>query len=52
MVVDRKLREKNIRLAEDPESFGDSSLKVAHELLGQPLNLSMSGLKAMNEDDE
>jgi hypothetical protein len=52
MVIDRKLREKNIRLAEDPESFADSSLKVAHELLGQPLTLSLSGLKAMTEDDE
>ena len=52
MVIDRKLREKNIRLLEDPESFADSSLKVAHELLGQPLTLSLSGLKAMTEDDE
>jgi hypothetical protein len=52
MVIDRKLREKNIRLEEDPESFTDSSLKVAHELLGQPLTLSLSGLKAMTEDDE
>lgn len=52
MVVDRKLREKKIRLAEDPESFSDSSLKVAHELLGQPLTLSLSGLKAMTEDDD
>jgi len=52
MVIDRKLRDKNIRLAEDPESFADSSLKVAHELLGQPLTLSLSGLKAMTEDDE
>jgi hypothetical protein len=51
MVVDRKLREKNIHLAEDPESFGDSSLKVAHELLGQPLTLSLSGLKSMTEDE-
>jgi hypothetical protein len=52
MVIDRKLREKNIRLEEDPESFNDSSLRVAHELLGQPLSLSLNGLKAINEDDE
>jgi hypothetical protein len=52
MVIDRKLREKKIRLLEDPESFNDSSLKVAHELLGQPLSLSLNGLKAMTEDDE
>jgi len=52
MVIDRKLREKSIRLADDPESFTDSSLKVAHEILGQPLTLSLSSLKAMTEDDE
>jgi hypothetical protein len=49
MVIDRKLREKNIRLAEDPESFADSSLKVGHELLGQPLTQSLGGLKEMTE---
>ncbi len=52
LVIDRKLREKKIRLAEDPESFADSSLKIAHEILGQPLTLSLSGLKGMAEDDE
>lgn len=51
MVLDRKLREKNIRLEEDPESFTDSSLKVAHGLLGQPLSLSLSGLKSITEDE-
>ena len=51
LVIDRKLREKNIRLAEDPESFTDSSLKIAHEILGQPLRLSLNGLRAMTEDD-
>lgn len=52
MVIDRKLREKNIRLVEDPESFADSSLKVAHELLGQPLTKSLGDLRAMTEDEE
>jgi len=52
MVIDRRLREMNIKLEEDPESFTDSSLKVAHEILGQPLALSLSGLKGMSEDDE
>jgi hypothetical protein len=41
-----------IRLEEDPESFADSSLKIAHEILGQPLTLSLSGLKGISEDDE
>ncbi len=52
VVIDRKLRERNIRLQEDPESFVDSSLKVAHELLGQPLSLSLNGLRAMTGVDE
>jgi hypothetical protein len=52
MVIERKLREMKIRLEEDPESFADSSLRVAHELLGQPLAASLNGLKAMNDDDE
>jgi hypothetical protein len=52
MVIERKLRQMNIRLEEDPESFADSSLKIAHEMLGQPLALSLSGLKAMTEDVE
>ncbi len=51
MVISRKLREKNIN-PEDPDSFVDSSLKIAHELLGQPLGESLNGLKTMTEEDE
>ena len=52
MVISRKLRDMHINIEEDPESFVDSSLKVAHELLGQPLGASLNGLKEMAEDDE
>ena len=51
IVISRRLRDLKINL-EDPDSFADSSLKIAHELLGQPLAASLNGLKAMTEDDE
>jgi hypothetical protein len=52
MVISRRLRDLHIDIENDPESFVDSSLKVAHELLGQPLGASLDGLKAIAEDDE
>jgi hypothetical protein len=51
IVISRKLRDLKIN-PEDADSFVDSSLKIAHELLGQPLAASLNGLKAMTEDDE
>jgi hypothetical protein len=50
IVVTRKLRDFKIN-PEDPDSF-DSSLKIAHMLLGEPLSLSLTGLKGIAEDDE
>ena len=50
MVLSRKLGEININ-PEDPDSFVDSSLKIAHVLLGQPVSASLEGLKSMIEED-
>jgi hypothetical protein len=49
MVIARRLREMNIN-PEDADSFVDSSLKIAHELLGQPVSASLNGLKSMIEE--
>jgi hypothetical protein len=51
MVVARRLREVGI----DPhnaESFVESSLRIAHELIGQPLSASLEGLKNILQDAE
>jgi hypothetical protein len=51
MVVARRLREVGI----DPhnaESFVESSLRIAHELIGQPLSASLEGLKNILQDTE
>ncbi len=50
IVLARRLREMNID-PDDPDSFVDSSLKIAHELLGQPVSASLEGLKSMIEED-
>ena len=50
MVLAKRLREVQID-PEDPDSFVDSSLKIAHELLGQPVSASLEGLKSMIEED-
>ncbi|MEO7653552.1 MAG: hypothetical protein ABIZ80_24095 [Bryobacteraceae bacterium] len=51
MVVSRRLREIGIDPA-NAESFVDSSLKIAHELVGQPLSASLEGLKTILQDTE
>ena len=51
MVVSRRLRERGI----DPynaDTFVDSSLRIAHELVGQPLSASLEGLKNISQDTE
>jgi len=52
LVLSRKLRDLTINIEDDPDSFADSSLKVAHEMLGQPLGESLNGLKAATDDEE
>jgi hypothetical protein len=52
LVINRKLRDMRINIEQDPESFADSSLRVAHEMLGQPLGESLNGLRATTEDDD
>jgi hypothetical protein len=49
VVIARRLREMKIN-PDDPDSFVDSSLKIAHELLGEPLSASLKGLKSMIEE--
>lgn len=50
LVLAKRLRELKID-PDDPDSFVDSSLKIAHELLGQPVPASLEGLKSMIEED-
>lgn len=50
VVVARRLREIGIDPF-DPESFVDSSLKIAHELIGQPASTSLEDLGNMELDD-
>jgi hypothetical protein len=50
IVIARRLRELNIN-PYDPDSFVDSSLKIAHELIGQPVSPSLEALKSMIEED-
>ena len=50
MVLSKRLRENKMD-PEDPDSFVDSSLKIAHVLLGQPVTASLEGLKSMIEED-
>lgn len=50
MVLSKRLRLLNID-PEDQDSFVDSSLKIAHVILGQPVSASLEGLKSMIEED-
>jgi hypothetical protein len=50
IVITRELKKVDID-PNDPDSFVDSSLKIAHQLIDQPLNDSLVGLKAMVEED-
>jgi hypothetical protein len=50
MVLAKRLREVHID-PENPDSFVDASLKIAHELLGQPASASLEALKSMIEAD-
>jgi hypothetical protein len=51
MVVARRLRELGID-PENADSFLESSLRIAHELVGQPLAASLEGLKLILGDTE
>lgn len=51
MVICRRLREIGIE-PYNPDSFVDSSLRIAHELLGQPLNTSLVALQTLLQDTE
>lgn len=51
IVLSRKLRDMKIDPA-NPEGFVDSTLKIAHEILGQPLSASLEALMSTEEDTE
>jgi hypothetical protein len=52
LVVARRLRELGVE-PEDAASFNDSSLKLAQDVLGQPVSASLDALKLLfNEDSE
>jgi hypothetical protein len=51
IVLSRKLRDMKIDPA-NPEGFVDSTLKIAHEILGQPLSASLKALMSTEEDTE
>lgn len=51
LVVARRLREIGID-PENPDTFLESSLRIAHEMLGQPLSASLEGLKIILQDTE
>jgi hypothetical protein len=51
LVVARRLRELGID-PENADSFLESSLRIAHELVGQPLLASLEGLKLILGDTE
>jgi hypothetical protein len=50
-VVARRLREIGID-PENADTFVESSLRIAHELVGQPLSASLEGLKTILQDTE
>jgi hypothetical protein len=51
MVVARRLREIGID-PQNAETFVESSLRIAHELVGQPLLASLEGLRNITQDTE
>jgi hypothetical protein len=51
MVVARRLREVGID-PDNADSFLDTSLRIAHELIGQPLSASLEGLRIILQDGE
>jgi len=50
LVVSRRLREIGID-PEDADAYNESSLRIAHEMLGQPLGESLAGLKDMQDTE-
>lgn len=50
MVLSRKLRDISID-PENPDSFVDSSLKIAQVVLGHPISASLEGLRSMLQED-
>lgn len=51
IVISRRLREKKVEPL-DPSTFVDSSLKIAHELVGQPVSPALEALMSMEQDSE
>ena len=51
IVISRRLRDQGIDI-EKAETFVDSSLKVAHALLGEPLTSALNGLKSITDNEE
>ena len=51
IVIARRLRQIAIA-PENADTFVDSSLKIAHELVGEPVNGSLEGLINMEQDSE
>ncbi|MBL8212443.1 MAG: hypothetical protein JNK87_17135 [Bryobacterales bacterium] len=50
LVLSRRLREIGID-PEDADTYNESSLRMAHEMLGQPLGESLAGLKDIHETE-
>lgn len=51
LVVARRLNEIGID-PENPDTFVETSLRIAHEMVGQPLAASLAGLKTILQDTE
>ena len=50
VVISRRLREIGID-PENTETYNESSLRLSHEMLGQPLGESLHGLKNMQDEE-
>ena len=51
LVISRKLRDMGIDIEKD-RAFVDSSVKLAHDLLGEPLTSALTGLKSFTDTDD
>jgi hypothetical protein len=51
IVISRRLRDLGIDVYKS-DSFVDSSVKIAHDLLGEPLTSALNGLKGISDNDE
>ncbi len=51
IVISRRLRDLGVDVYKS-DSFVDSSVKIAHKLLGEPLTSALNGLKGISDNDE